>query len=96
MEFYNSDIAPVAELELIQFNADRDAAKAVEWFNNEKMPWPVVMRENHKDVAFFDVLGFRSLPSYALVTKDGTLVKKDRNYKALTAEAKRLIAEGGE
>lgn len=96
MEFYNSEIAPVANLELIQFNADQSDDKALAWVKSLDMPWPMVMKANHKSVDFFTALGFRSLPSYALVSKDGELVKAGRDYRALTEEGKRLIAESAE
>lgn len=92
MEFYKSDIAPDVNIELIQFNADQSDDKALAWVKTLDMPWPMVMKTNHKSVAFFTALGFRGLPSYALVSKDGELVKAGHDYHALTEEAKRLAA----
>ena len=96
MEFYNSDIATIANLELIQFNADQSDDKALAWVKSLSMPWPMVMKAKHKSVDFFTALGFRSLPSYALVSKDGEVVKVGRDYRALTEEGKRLIAEAAQ
>lgn len=96
MEFYNSDIAPLNKLELIQFNADNSDDKALAWAKSLSMPWPIVMKAHHKSVDFFTALGFRSLPSYALVSKNGELVKAGRDYRALTEEGKRLIDEAAQ
>ena len=93
MEFYKSDIATAPEIELIQFNDDLSEDGALAWAKSLKMPWTFVLRDNHESVGFFPTLEFVSAPDYALLDKDGKLIKKDEDYKVLAAEAKRLAAE---
>jgi|TARA_B110000879_G_scaffold27857_1_gene37914 hypothetical protein len=70
VEKYNTEIAKLDKLELVQVSVDRDAKKAVGWAKKESFPWPTILMTDIKKTMVKDIKT-NAVPTYVLIDKDG-------------------------
>ena len=70
MEKYNSEIASLDNLELVQVSVDRDQDKAVGWAKKESFPWPTILMSDIQKTMVKDIKT-NAVPTYVLIDKDG-------------------------
>jgi thioredoxin-related protein len=75
VEKYNSEIAKLDNLELVQVSVDRDAKKAVAWAKKESFPWPTILMTDIEKTLVKDIKT-NAVPTYVLIDKDGKEISR--------------------
>ncbi len=75
MEKYNSKIAELDNLELVQVSVDKDLAKAVGWAKKESFPWPTILMTDIEKTMVKDIKT-NAVPTYVLIDKEGKEISR--------------------
>jgi hypothetical protein len=70
VEKYNSKIAKLDGLELVQVSVDNDLSKAVAWAKKESFPWPTILKTDIQKTLVKNIKT-NAVPTYVLIDKEG-------------------------
>lgn len=82
MESYHSEIASNPKVELIHISRDDSEDRTEEWAKKEKMPWPILLKEDTDGETFIFPYfpdGRFGVPSYILVDREGKEITRGRS-----------------
>ena len=71
MEYYKSEIAGNANVELIWATRDNSEEAMEEWAKKEKFPWPTIKFKSMEKIDVINKLAPGGVPGYVLVDAEG-------------------------
>ncbi|MFP6883736.1 MAG: hypothetical protein VCA40_04845 [Roseibacillus sp.] len=86
VESYRKDVAPNPKVEMIHISRDRNNTAALNWAENQKFPWPTIMKDE-TDAALMTHYSNR-VPSYILIDHEGNKIAEGKG--AIWAKIKTL------
>lgn len=91
MEKYNSDIAGMDNLELVQISVDKNPAAAITWAKKESFPWPTVLIGD-RATGFLADIKTNAVPTYVLIDNKGKEILRGHGSGPILKKAKELSA----
>lgn len=85
VEAYNKVVKDNPDVEVIMCNLDQNLEAAQKWAAANKMPWPVLLREDLTELA--KKVAPRGIPTMILVDRDGNPIKSSQNMEQLVDAA---------